>query len=221
MYYAFKHMKSVSISIIVVLIMNAATLTLFASDSVKATTVKVIQTSDNSVELLEGSTKEAIAINEISNTITKINVSDGIDSSYFIVDKSRGTIYSSLVDKSFDLQDFVEDNLSVSATRAAKNVTTKKISFAKIKKGLGGTATVATIAGIVLSILSGLGYALPAMLAVLTDKIGQIATVASLVVKGSSKHGLAIKMKSYTRSTTKNGKVYKYKAWKVTNVSRY
>lgn len=221
MYCIFKRKKVLSFLILIVLIMNATTLQLVSAETANPMTLKIIQKNEQTIELTDGVAKESIIVNNINNDLTKINVVAANESSYFIVDKSQGTIYSSLANETFNISDFLENETTGKYARAAKNTTTKKISFAKIKKGLGGTATVATIAGIVLSILSGLGYALPAMLAVLTDKIGQIATVASLVVKGSSKHGIAIKMKSYIRSTTKNGKVYKYKAWKVTNVSRY
>lgn len=177
----------------------------------------------NTLEVSYEDKIETIKVENLDETISQVSViGDQGERTIYTVDKENRTIRISGNDTVFSLDEFLEEDDSLQGQlRANGSTVTKKISFAKIKKALTGTATVATIAGIVISVLTGLGYALPGMLAVLTEKVGQISTVVALVTKGSSSHGLAVKMKSYMRSTTKNGKVYKYKAWKVTNVSKY
>lgn len=179
--------------------------------------------SNDKVEVIEGDTVNEITVENVNDEITEIRISEpGESESVFVANSAEGTLTT---DEGITINalDGEEENLTEEVTTAAysSKTTTKKYSYAKIKKALKDTATVATIAGIVIGLLAAAGFAVPEMLPALIDMIGKIVDLLAMVNKGSSKHGLKVKLKSYMRTSTKNGKKYRYEAWKIISAGTY
>lgn len=94
--------------------------------------------------------------------------------------------------------------------------TSTKISYAKIKSAAGTAASLATLASIIVAILSN-NYEIPGMVSTVLSKIEKIGSFTSLVAKGDSNHGIKVNL-AYT---TKMVKGKKRAVWKVTSITTY
>ena len=91
-----------------------------------------------------------------------------------------------------------------------------KISYAKIKSVAGTASTLATLASVIIGIIS-LNYEIPGMVNTVLGYISNISGFTSLVAKGESNHGIKVNL-AYTVKTVKGTK---RAVWKVTGVSKY
>lgn len=94
--------------------------------------------------------------------------------------------------------------------------TSIKISYAKIKKAAGEAAKLATLASVIVAIIS-LEYEIPGMVTTVLKYIKGISKFTSLVSKGDSNHGIKVNL-AYTTKMM-DGK--KRAVWKVTSITNY
>ncbi|MST52406.1 hypothetical protein [Hornefia butyriciproducens] len=187
--------------------------------------LKVI--NENKIQVIEGNKVSDITVMAVSEDITEVKVSEpGRTERVFTANSAEGTVTTDTGLKiniaEDELQDEKEITTNSAKTEAYKSKTvTKKYSYAKIKSALEDTATIATIASVLLVFIAAAGYSVPATLSILVTLLSALPNLIPNVKKGSSKHGVKIKLKSYMRTSTKNGKEYKYEAWKPVSVSKY
>ena len=178
----------------------------------------------NKLEVIDGDTISKISVEEVDSNVTRIFVSEpGVPDKVLIANSETGTVTTEegrtiiAADVGIDKQ----INIKQSAASYKSKTKTKKYSYAKIKNALGGTATVAGVAGMIIALLVAAGFSVPGMLSVLCTFLGGIPGLISYVMKGSSKHGVSVKLKSYMRTLHRGGKTYKVEAWKIVGVSKY
>lgn len=190
--------------------------------SVNGSLIEVQQLNSNTVQFVDGNlietiqlTKNNLTTSEI--TITNNNTNETITLTY---NKNNNTLYSSKTGKTVDFSNVISSDDQIS-TLAAGDVKTKKVSYKQIKDSLGTAGTLASIAGLLILILTNAGLNIITTVASLTTILGTVSGVISNYMKGSSLHGLKLTLKSSIRKTTKNGKVYSYEVWSITSVTKY
>lgn len=171
--------------------------------------VKIENIAENIISIQNGSEQGEITVTENENErlITMIDSITG-DTNYIKYDKINNTVYSSFIGETIDLNENPEyqpKEDTVSA-RSVTSYETKKISYAQIKKIVGGVATTAAVIGAILYFVPGaqsIGGA--------ASSIGTIVQVLSSGISASSNHGIKLKIKvtKYYRGTTGNKHVYK------------
>ena len=145
--------------------------------------------------------------NESERLITIIDSITGT-TNYIKYDKANNTLYSSFTGETIDLNknpEYQPEEETVS-TRSVTSYETKRISYAQIKKIVGGVATTTAVIGAILYFVPGaqsIGGAASA--------VGTIVDVISNGISASNNHGIKLKIKvtKYYRGTTGNKHVYK------------
>lgn len=137
----------------------------------------------------------------------------------FIYDKNKGSVYSTKTGNQIKVSN---DNLTLNSSVPNKvkvgDKKTKYISYYEIKRAVGATGTIASIAGFIVSFFPG---ASAALVGVIITRLGGITGLISLVSKGSKDHGIKITSVYFIRRVTKNGKVYKFGDWKLQSITTY
>ena len=95
---------------------------------------------------------------------------------------------------------------------------TIKISYKEIKDAVGVAGNIIGVAGFIASFFTG-GTA--AFVGKIATMLGGFTSLFGLIKKGSPSHGIKITSEYYMRSSTKNGKVYRYGDWKVVSITKY
>lgn len=172
----------------------------------------------NSSEYILSINEESAIINyTVENNVTTINVTEieTGDTYFYIRDLNNNTLYSSQTNATIPLPAEASKNTtdSVSTFATAKFVETKSVKTADIAEGVIKTATLVKIATFILSYVGLVGAATAGIVDCLAD--AGISGVMSLYNKYKY-----VKFDIYEtiRSTTKNGKVYKYTVTTYKNV---
>lgn len=172
--------------------------------------VKVVD--ENTLNVENSDSTDTITVNETDEirTITITNSSTG-ENNRIIYNKIDNTVYSSMVDKTIDLNKNPELSPDTSAqptrtTRSVTNYETKYISYAQIKSIVGSGATAAGVIGAILYFVpgaQGIGGA-----------VGAVSTIVGGInssVNASSKHGIKLKIKVTKFYRTRLGKKQVYR----------
>lgn len=171
--------------------------------------VKIESIAENAISVQNGSEQGKITVTENENErlITMIDSITG-DTNYIKYDKINNTVYSSFTGETIDLNENPEyqPEEETASTRSVTSYETKKISYAQIKKIVGGVASTTAVIGAILYFVPGaesIGGAASA--------IGTIVEVLSSGIPASNDHGIKLKIKvtKYYRGTTGNKHVYK------------
>lgn len=213
-------------------IVQAMMMTLLPANYTYASNTIIVPNSDismrvideNELEVIDGDTVSKIALEEVDSNVTRIFVSEsGVPDKVLIANSETGTVTTeegrTIIPADVGINKQI--NIKQSAASYKSKTITKKYSYATIKNALGGTATVASVAGMIIALLVAAGFSVPGMLPVLCTFLGGITGLISYVMKGSSKHGVSVKLKSYMRTLHHGGKTYKVEAWKIVGVSKY
>ena len=185
--------------------------------------VKITEINENKVRIEENGVIEEIeVIKDSDDKIQKIistNITTGVDET-IIIDSEKHTAYSTLTKET---ETFSPDEIDVEGEQllAVGDTHQYKFSFAKIASTSGDISTVTGIAQILLKQLAVIGVSVTNPLASIVGMVSTITGVVQLVAGASSKKGLYVITEEYMRSTTKNGKVYKYLANRVTKIGVY
>lgn len=154
--------------------------------------------SANKVQVIEGDKISEITIKKIDSFTTEIRVCEpGETDQVFTANSADGTVTT---DTGVTIDALDEETMGLGETPVVKATTekykskteTKKFSYAKIKKALSSTATVAAIAAAIIALLIAAGYAVPGILLTLIKLLKNVSKLVSLVMDGSIKHGLKI-----------------------------
>lgn len=167
--------------------------------------------SNNCIEIDENGIKSRITIiknDEEENFKVIVKDLNNNKENIFIV--NDGKVTSSITGATIN----VEPQVSKYATG---DISYKCISYAKIKKMVGTSASVADIAAAIIALCGAAATPVGAV----TILIAAIGGLVSNVMNGSSSKGIKIKLKETVRRTTKNGKVYRYKSYQIVGVSTY
>lgn len=168
-----------------------------------------IKPISSSKYILSIKNEKAIIEHSTQNNITKVYVTELTTDNnyYFIRDNNNNTIYSSMTDKTINLDEGVITSYTpVSrAPSASKYLYTKTVSTSTIVDGVVKAATIIQIATFILTCINL--AAAPVLGIVDTFTNLGINSVISLYNKYKS---VKLDVYEYMRSTTKNGKVYRY-----------
>lgn len=139
------------------------------------------------------------------------------EENHLILNKDDGTIYSSITNKTIDIDSNNRSVLYSSPIVSSRNKTVY-ISWAEIREAVGETATVGGVIGLLLVKIPGTQ--------VIGGSIGTISTIiggGSLIIPKDSQHGIKFEVeiiKYYRRNRVGNGKTLRTLK-QVTSVSRY
>lgn len=141
------------------------------------------------------------------------------ETNYIKYDTIKNTVYSSFTGETIDLTENPEyqPQEGISSARSVTSYETKYVSYAQIKKIVGGAASTTAVIGAILFFVPGaqsIGGAASA--------VGTIVGELSKGIPASNNHGIKLKIKvvKYYRGTTSNKHVYK-KAYSIVGGSIY
>lgn len=178
--------------------------------------VSIQPVDDENIIITDNGNVSKITFSE--NTITITNLNNGV-TNYLKISENK--VYSSLTDNTVSITSSDVNNLKTTNTcsrKAYKSKTrTQKITFAKIKKIVGGTSGIAAIAAAIVSLLAAAGFVCPGATPHVLELISGISAFTANVMKGSSKHGIKVTLKSYRR----NVKGDMMECWKVQKIAKY
>ena len=184
---------------------------------------KITAINENKVRIEENGVIEELEVvknseQQIQKIISK-NITTGVEET-ILIDSEKHTAYSTLTKET---ETFSPDEIDVEGEQllAVGDTHQYKFSFAKIASTSGDISTVTGIAQILLKQLAVIGVSVTNPLASIVGMVSTITGVVQLVAGASSKKGLYVITEEYMRSTTKNGKVYKYLANRVTKIGVY
>ncbi len=158
--------------------------------------VEIVQVFDNQVVISNQETGERIVLTINGNTI-----------------------HSSATGKTITLTESEVEAISTAASHPQTE--TKKFSYASIKSALGGTATVAGVAGMIVAGLVAAGITVPSALPTVITFLGGITGLVSQVMKGSSSHGIRVDLKEVKRIAHRQGKEYVVWVWSIDDIGTY
>ena len=174
----------------------------------------VDEANDNTVIVESEDGVERLTVTEDDNTrkVTIYNVTTG-EEEYLILNKVDGSIYSSITNKTVNI-----DEQAPSITpRSVTSYSTVYISWAEFKNTIGTTATVGGVIGLILTEVPGAQVA--------GGIIGTVSTIVgggTLVIPNDSNHGLKFGVKTVKYYRTRLGRRQVWKISKsITSVSGY
>lgn len=188
--------------------------------------VKITEINENKVRIEENGVIEEIeVIKDSDDKIQKIistNITTGVDET-IIIDSEKHTAYSTLTDKIIVLspEEVDETNESKIGLFAVGDKHKYKISFKTIASVSGDINDLSDVAISIITALGVLGVTVSNPVSAIVLMISGISGLLGLVATKSSKKGLVITTEEYMRSTTKNGKVYKYLANRIIDIGVY
>ncbi len=209
--------------IVLSLAMVFSTMTAYATDKnvtvVDGVEIQVI--SDNKIQINDSGEISFIEIESINTNTTEVRVLNSDEETLVLtVDKDNHTVRSSITGETISVDnDFLE--VDSSSSNYVSKTRYKYITYAKIKSLLGGTSTIAAIAGVVISLLVAAGFEVPGMLPVAVSLLENITSLISNIMNGSSNHGLKITLKSYMKTLHHGHETSQVEAWRITAISKY
>ena len=211
----FKRGKIIAVLIVLTLVLSSIPInSINAKTNINNSGISVQLVNSNSIKVASGKQAGYISVTKARNGIKYVRVFEsGKKTIVFKVDTKNGTVTS----KNGAV---LKINEIVSKKGKAKYVT-KKISYAKIKRMLGGTVTILGVAGAIVVVLGFFGISAPGMIPTLCSLLGGIGGLVVWVMKGSKRHGIKITLKNYMKTITHRGKRYRIQAWKVVSVRKY
>ena len=194
--------------------------------------VKVVSISETDgaqeVVISEKGKLHRIALEENQDTVeTTITNLETNESDCFIVDKNNGTLYSSITGKTFDISEelnYIEEKTDVATFAASKDETVAfNFSFKTLEAALDADAKIATIAGLILTMVSAaLAYPLLTTVALLVDTFGYALDLVSKALKKNLKiagiKGYSTKV-TYTKHQA--GQVFHTDKYKISRLETY
>lgn len=161
-------------------------------------------------------------IETVRATENQVVISNHNTGSELVLTINGNSIHSSATGETVTILDSEREEL-VNGLRASSHPKTasKSFSYAKIKSLLGGTATVAGVAGVLVALLLSVGIAVPTAIPKILTYFSGIAGLVASVMKGSSKHGFVVKLKENKRITHRQGKEYIVWVWGITSIRTY
>lgn len=114
-----------------------------------------------------------------------------------------------------------EENAVTNRTPYQSETKTYNCTCADIKNLLGGTATVAGVAGVIIAIITAAGFSVPEALPTLTTHLSGILGLVAFIMDGSTDHGISVQMQSYLKTLHHGGDTYTVEAWKITGATTY
>lgn len=182
------------------------------SELLKQDNIQVEMVDENTLNVENSDSTDTITVNE-TDEVREIAITNSTTgkNDYIIYNKVNNTVYSSMVDKTINLNENPElsPDSSAKSTRTARSVSsyqTKYISYAQIKSIVGSGATAAGVIGAILYFVPGAQGIGGAM--------GAISTIVGGInsgVRASSKHGIKLKIKvtKYYRTRLGRKNVYR------------
>lgn len=175
---------------------------------INISTNATIQPISSSKYMLSINDEKAIIEHSTQNNITKVYVTEltSDNNYYYIRDNNNNTIYSSVTDKTISLEEVTTSYEQINrAISSGKYLYTKTVSTSTIAKGVVKTATLVQIATFILTCIN----------LVAAPVFGIVDTFTSLAINSvlslhSKYKSVKLDVYEYIRSTTKNGKVYRY-----------
>ena len=193
---------------------------MFAGESMDAnsnSSLKAEMINDHTMRFSENGVVETVEVRE--NQVIYNNQKTG-EKIVLTVDGNR--VHSSATGETIVVTDEeAEELIDMISSDTHPQSTTKMFSYAKIKSALGGTATIAAIAGAIVGLLSAAGYSAPEMLPEILELVKGISGLAALIMNGSSDHGIKVTLKEKKRRAVRQGKEYYVWVWSVTGISKY
>lgn len=198
--------KSISIILVIALCLTVIASPSYANALEKDSDIKVSRLGENSYMLDIGGEESIVEYEYLGDcTITNVTEKSTGEQYYFIRDNIKNTIYSSLTDTTIDIVDSDANSNIMAKSASERNAEIKRISTAKIYSAVSATGNATKIATYILSYFNIIGGTTALIIRVLSG--AAIGTAAAL--KKYYKD-VQLEVYEYLRSTTKNGKVYKY-----------
>lgn len=169
---------------------------------------------DYTMQFTEKGVVETVQVLGNQVVISNQNTGDKI-----VLTINGNSIHSSATDKTITLTDSEVDAISTFASHPQTK--TKLFSYASIKSALGGTATVAGVAGMIVAGLVAAGITVPTALPTVITFLGGITGLVSQVMKGSSSHGIKVNLKEVKRIAHRQGKEYIVWVWSISSIGTY
>lgn len=211
----FKGKKIFAVLIVLTLVLSSVPInSVNAKTNINNSEISVQLVNSTSIKVVAGKQTGYISVTKAKNGIKYVKgFESGKKPIVLKVDTKNGTVTSK--------NGVVFKINSVASDGKKARYVTKKYSYARIKNALGGASGVMGVATALAAFLSALGLTVPGMIPQLLTYLGGITGLISLVMRGSRKHGIKIRLKNYMKIIYHRGKRYRIEAWKVVSVRKY